>query len=157
MGQETRSGETGAEPAGEQPPEAADESPPPPPGDPNEVRLVGRLAAPAEMRTLPSGTMIATFRLIVRRPPTMPRPGAGRHPTVDVIDCVAWAQPLQEALRRCRTNERLEVRGALRRRFWRSSASDAQRRSSSFEVELTTVARVGLTGSSTSATGEPPS
>ena len=35
----------------------------------NDVTLVGRLAAPAEERTLPSGTVLVTFRVIVGRPP----------------------------------------------------------------------------------------
>ena len=36
--------------------------------DRNDVVLRGRLSAPAEVRTLPSGDTLVSFRLVVRRP-----------------------------------------------------------------------------------------
>ena len=36
--------------------------------DRNDVVLRGRVSAPAEIRTLPSGDPLLTFRLVVRRP-----------------------------------------------------------------------------------------
>jgi len=126
--------------AGDEAPEgpAADGGAPPGhPGDRNEVHLIGRLAAPVESRTLPSGSTIATFRLIVRRPPQEPRPTGGRSPTIDVIDCVAWSEPLREAVVRCRAGDMIEVQGSLRRRFWRAPAT-----ASRCEVELASANRL---------------
>jgi single-strand DNA-binding protein len=119
-------------------PEADRDASPGHPGDRNEVHLVGRLAAPVEARTLPSGSMIATFRLIVRRPPREPRPSGGRSPTIDVIDCVAWSEPLRSVVARCKAGDMIEVRGSLRRRFWRAPAT-----ASRCEVELVSAGRLG--------------
>jgi single-strand DNA-binding protein len=113
------------------------------PGDRNEVHLIGRLAAPVESRTLPSGAMIAIFRLIVRRPPPQPRPAVGRTPTVDVIDCVAWTEPLQQSVARYRAGDMIEVAGALRRRFWRTPGPGATGPASRCEVELTSASQLG--------------
>ncbi len=51
----------------------------------NEVLLVGRVAAVAEERELPSGDLLSTFRLVVDRPPGVRGtaggpPGHDRHP-----------------------------------------------------------------------------
>jgi single-strand DNA-binding protein len=116
---------------------------PPAPGDRNEVNLVGRLAALAAPRTIPSGSKIAIFRLIVRRPPERARARARRSSAVDVIDCVAWTDPLQDAMFRCKPGDMIEVRGALRRRFWRTATSAGRSPASRYEVELTTAVRLG--------------
>lgn len=116
--------------------------------DANEVRLVGRLAAPPVRRALPSGDELVSFRLVVGRPAERARPaarpgatqaGAGRVPSVDTLDCAAWRKGVQRALERARAGDVLEVRGALRRRFWRSPGGGAASRS---EVEVVTVRRV---------------
>jgi len=114
-----------------------------PPGDRNEVHLIGRLAAPVESRTLPSGAVMAIFRVIVRRPPAQTPPATVRVPTVDVIDCVAWTEPLRESVAGFRTGDMLEVEGGLRRRFWRSTASGGSGPVSRYEIELTSVSRLG--------------
>lgn len=55
----------------------------------NEVLLVGRLSAPVEQRTLPSGDVLATWRLVVDRPPARRPLREGARPvTVDTLDCV---------------------------------------------------------------------
>jgi single-strand DNA-binding protein len=92
----------------------------------NEVLLVGRLAAPAEERTLPSGDVLVTFRLVVQRPPGG-RSTARRVPTVDTLDCVAWRAPVRRSVLGWSAGAEVEVTGALRRRFWRGPTGAASR------------------------------
>ncbi len=101
----------------------------------NEVHLVGRLAAEAQARELPSGDVVTTFRLVVAR--NTPNRAGSRAPTVDTIDCAAWTKSTQRALRSCATGDVVEVTGALRRRFWRGAQGPASRS----EVEVTSVRR----------------
>lgn len=129
------------EPTGGGPPDAVTEPEPPadPPGAPrNEVVLVGRLAAEVEERTLPSGDVLATWRLVVGRPPARPRRDGGRPVTVDTLDCVAWTGRLRQSARRLRPGDVVQVEGALRRRFWRAGAGAASR----CEVEVTALRRL---------------
>ena len=58
--------------------------------DRNNVVLRGRMSAPAELRTLPSGDTLVTFRLVVRR--AEPRV---RGQSVDVLTCVTYDRSLQ--------------------------------------------------------------
>ena len=58
--------------------------------DRNDVVLRGRMSAPAEIRTLPSGDPLLTFRLVVRRPE--PR---ARGQSVDVLTCITYDRGLQ--------------------------------------------------------------
>ena len=58
--------------------------------DRNDVVLRGRMSAPAEIRTLPSGDTLLTFRLVVRRPE--PR---ARGQSVDVLTCITYDRSLQ--------------------------------------------------------------
>ncbi|MGY1604346.1 single-stranded DNA-binding protein [Geodermatophilus sp. SYSU D00815] len=83
--------------------------------DRNDVLLRGRLSAPAEMRTLPSGDALVTFRLIVRRPEPRAR---GR--SVDVLNCVTYDRALQRRVALWQPGDVVEVEGALQRRFWRT-------------------------------------
>ena len=90
----------------------------------NEVVLVGRLSAPVEERTLPSGDVIATWRLIVNRPPEAL---AARRATVDVLDCASFRREVRRAAARWVAGDLVEVTGALRRRFWRAAGQAASR------------------------------
>lgn len=92
----------------------------------NEVQLSGRLAAPAESRTLPSGDEIASFRLVVERSAATRRRRPGG-PSVDTLDCVAWRAPLRRAAAGWVAGSEIEVTGALRRRFWRTPAGVVSR------------------------------
>lgn len=115
--------------------------PEPDDGHRNEVALVGRLAAEPESRELPSGSVIMTFRLVVRREPEpreRARQGEGRAPTVDTLDCVAWRADLRRQLARWHPGDVVELDGTLRRRFWRSPGGPASRT----EVEAHRVRRV---------------
>jgi single-strand DNA-binding protein len=88
--------------------------------DRNDVVLRGRMSAPAELRTLPSGDTLVTFRLIVRR--LQPRAG-GR--TVDVLPCVSYDRALQRRAAAWQPGDTIEVEGALQRRFWRTGSGTA--------------------------------
>jgi single-strand DNA-binding protein len=88
--------------------------------DRNDVVLRGRLSAPAELRTLPSGDTLITFRLVVRRPE--PR---ARGQSVDVLSCISHDRALQRRAAAWQPGEVIEVEGALQRRFWRTGAGTA--------------------------------
>lgn len=98
----------------------------------NEVHLRGRLAAPAVERQLPSGDLVAVFRLVVDRPPTR-----GSAVRVDTLDCAVFLADLRRRVARCEPGEVLEVEGALRRRFFRGAGGAASR----YEVEVRALAR----------------
>ncbi len=116
-------------------------------GDPavehrNEVVLAGRLAAAPEVRTLPSGDLLTSFRLVVGRPPAA-RGRSGREPSprpvpVDTLDCVAWRSAVRRSASGWLPGDILEVTGALRRRFWRSPGGTASR----CEVEVVAARRL---------------
>ncbi|MGN6472410.1 MAG: single-stranded DNA-binding protein [Mycobacteriales bacterium] len=98
----------------------------------NEVLVVGRLSTSAEARELPSGDEVVSWRLVVDRPSTAPRAG------VDVIDCVAFAARVRRAALKWHPGDVIEVEGALRRRFWRTSSGTASR----YELETSRAGRV---------------
>jgi single-strand DNA-binding protein len=102
----------------------------------NEVHLVGRLAAEPVSRELPSGDLVVTFRLIVTRDRTT-RAAAARSATVDTIDCAAWTKAAQRSVRAWEPGDVVDVRGALRRRFWRSPHGPSSRS----EVEVSSARR----------------
>lgn len=102
----------------------------------NEVHLVGRLAAPPVPRELPSGDLVVTFRLVVARDRTA-RAVAARAATVDTIECAAWTKAAQRSVRAWEPGDAVEVRGALRRRFWRSAGGPSSRT----EVEVSSARR----------------
>ena len=79
----------------------------------NEVTLIRRLSAPAELRELPSGDRAAVWRLVVRRR------GKGRRlaSSVDTIDCVSFQKALVNRSLRWEAGIWLRVDGELRRRF----------------------------------------
>ncbi len=105
----------------------------------NEVVLVGRVAAQTEERTLPSGDVISTWRLIVDRPRgTRTVPQGVRPSTVDTLDCVAWTAGVRRTARTLAAGDVVSVAGALRRRFWRAGAGAVSR----CEVEVAAVKRL---------------
>ena len=105
----------------------------------NEVVLVGRVSAPAEERELPSGDVIATWRVVVARPPAKrPRADGGRTVTIDTIDCVAWTGPLRRTARGLAAGDVVSVEGSLRKRYWQAGAATASR----CEVEVMRVRRL---------------
>lgn len=104
----------------------------------NEVLLVGRVAAVAEERELPSGDLLSTFRLVVDRPPGVRGTAGGRPVTIDTLDCSCWAAGVRRTARSLTPGDVVEVAGALRRRFWRAGAAAASRT----EVEVSGLRRL---------------
>lgn len=103
----------------------------------NEVVLVGRVAAAAEERELPSGDLLVSFRLVVDRPAPV-RPPPGRGVTVDTLDCAAWGAGARRTAKALGPGDVVEVEGALRRRFWRAGAAAVSRT----EVEVGALRRL---------------
>jgi single-strand DNA-binding protein len=96
----------------------------------NEVRLVGRLGAPAEEKELPSGAVVVQFRVVVGRPPGPER--VPRRPSVDTLDCTVWTGRAKRSALTWRAGDVVEVTGSMRRRFFRTVAGTASR----VEVEV---------------------
>ena len=96
----------------------------------NEVRLVGRVSGAPEQRVLPSGDAVWTLRLVVRRP-TGGRQARNRQ-SVDTLDCAVWGGRARRSVASWAAGDVVEVRGALRRRFFRAGGAPASR----VEVEV---------------------
>ena len=109
----------------------------------NEVRLCGRLSAPAEERTLPSGDVIVTLRVVIPRARPARRLGSvegePRSGQVDTIDVVCWSASTRRAALRLDAGVGIEIEGSLRRRFFATPCG----RQSRYEVEAQTVRRPG--------------
>lgn len=88
--------------------------------DRNDVVLRGRLSAPAEVKTLPSGDTLVSFRLVVRRPE--PRV---RGQSTDTLPCIAYDRALQRRITAWQAGDVVDVEGALQRRFWRTGSGTA--------------------------------
>jgi single-strand DNA-binding protein len=88
----------------------------------NEVRLVGRLSRDPELRTLPSGDALWTFRVVVPRPD----PGPSRA-VVDALDCSVWSGRPRRTVATWRAGDLVEVTGAVRRRFFRAGGGAVSR------------------------------
>jgi single-strand DNA-binding protein len=110
---------------------------------PNQVRLVGRLAAAPRLRELPSGDTVWNLRVVVERPPLPPGRDRPRQ-RVDSLECAVWAGRLKKQVERWEAGDVVDVSGALRRRFFRAGGATVSR----VEVELTGGRRVQrVTGS----------
>ncbi|HET7682805.1 MAG TPA: single-stranded DNA-binding protein [Marmoricola sp.] len=94
----------------------------------NEVLLRGRVRSDAELRELPSGTALVTLRVVVPR--SQPDP-SGRKAS-DWVDCAVWSARLRARLGGWRAGDLVEVRGSLRRRFYRAGGDTGTR----LEVEV---------------------
>jgi single-strand DNA-binding protein len=102
-------------------------------GDTNEVHLTGRVSGAPERRTLPSGDEVASFRIVVRR-----EPGGPTRVTVDTIDIACWGGRTRRRAGTLAPDDVVEVRGALRRRFFRTPGGPRSR----YEVEASTIRRL---------------
>lgn len=97
----------------------------------NEVRLVGRVSAESEERTMPSGDTLRSFRVVVDRR----QPRGRSKQTVDALECVAWGGRVKRSIATWRPGDVVEITGCLRRRFFRTAVGAASR----VEVEVMTV------------------
>ncbi|WP_375476163.1 single-stranded DNA-binding protein [uncultured Jatrophihabitans sp.] len=86
----------------------------------NRIFLRGKLAGPPLLRDLPSGDVLAVFRLTVARPP-------GEQVRVDSLECASTKPRVLRVLTRAAVGDTLEVDGSLRRRFWRAPTGPASR------------------------------
>jgi single-strand DNA-binding protein len=111
----------------------------PSPAGENSVVLVGKVAGDATDRELPSGDVLITWRLVVRRPPPARRVPEGIRPTsVDTIDCASWRGDVRRTVKGWADGDLVRVEGSLRRRFWRTATGTASR----CEVEVTRARRL---------------
>jgi len=107
----------------------------------NVVRLTGRLGLGLRELTLPSGDEVVSFHLVVARPPrgAQAQERRPREPTVDTLACAAWTSRSRRSVLASEPGDLMEVEGALRRRFRRSSGGSPV---SFYEVEASRVRRV---------------
>jgi len=104
----------------------------------NEVVLGGRVSGEPTIRVLPSGDELVSWRLVVGRDNRGASPGGRQLPTVDTIDCVAFKAGVRRTAARWAGGEVIEVRGELRRRFWRGAHGAASR----CEVEVLEIKKI---------------
>lgn len=103
----------------------------------NFVHLRGRLAADPVYRELPSGDVLAVFRITVARPP-------GERARVDSIECATVKLRAHKTLARAEPGDDVELTGCLHRRFWRTPGGPASRYA--VDVETMRVTRAGRRG-----------
>lgn len=96
----------------------------------NEVVLRGRVSGDPVERTLPTGSTLVSFRVVLPRQRTTMT--AGSKAVSDWIECSAWGARVRQQAARWRAGDQVEVRGSLRRRFFRAAGQSR----SSVEVEV---------------------
>lgn len=84
----------------------------------NEVRIVGRLGARVEERSMPSGDTWTTFSVTVDRA----NPDRWSSVSVDSIACVARTARVRKSVSSLEPGHWVEVTGSLHRRFWRTGS-----------------------------------
>ena len=99
----------------------------------NEVRLVGRVTSLAIAKVLPSGDKVVEFRVVIGREKI--RNGKKE---VDSLDIAAWSASARRAALAVKIDTWVEVRGSVRRRFWRAPTGLASR----WQVEASDVVRL---------------
>jgi single-strand DNA-binding protein len=99
----------------------------------NEVRLVGRVTSLAVEKELPSGDKVVEFRVVIGR-------GKLRNgkKEVDSLDIAAWSAKARRAALAVKIDSWVEVKGSVRRRFWRAPTGLASR----WQVEASEVVRL---------------
>lgn len=96
----------------------------------NSVRLRGRVSSEPTSRTLPSGDVIVTLRVVLPRAQS-PMSAKSRQAS-DWVDCAAWGGRSRRTVARWNVGDLVEIEGALRRRFFRAQS----RTSTRVEVEV---------------------
>ena len=105
----------------------------------NEVFLVGKVSGEPQERELPSGDLIVSVRLVVRRAPSKSSKEATRKgPVIDTIYCTAWLSAARRTMLGLAPGDTVEVTGAVHRRFWKVGGALASR----YEVEVAKVRRI---------------
>jgi single-strand DNA-binding protein len=111
-----------------------------PPEARNCVFLAGRVSSAPIERELPSGDRVLTFRVVMTREPTAMT--ARSKQVSDWVDCAAWSGRARRSVASWQVGDRVEIEGALRRRFFRG----ANGASSRVEVEVLGARRVVRAG-----------
>ena len=99
----------------------------------NEVRLVGRVTSLAVEKELPSGDKVVEFRVVIGREKS---PNGKKE--VDSLDIAAWSAKARRAALAVKIDTWVEVKGSVRRRFWRAPTGLASR----WQVEASEVVRL---------------
>ncbi len=95
----------------------------------NEVLLRGRVSGEPVEKELPSGDMVVEFRIVV---PRKSRVG------VDTLDIAAWTSKTRRTGLTLKSEEWVEVNGAVRRRFWQAPNGLASR----WQIEASAISRI---------------
>ena len=95
----------------------------------NKVELNGRVSGKPTEKILPSGDTVVEFRLIIDRDD---REG------VDTLDIAAWKSQLRKRALSLEAEEWIEIKGVLRRRFWKGKAGITSR----WQVEARELSRI---------------
>ena len=99
----------------------------------NEVNLVGRVTSLAVEKMLPSGDRVVEFRLVIGRDKSR-----GSKKEVDSLDIAAWSSKTRKAALALKIDTWVEIKGSVRRRFWRAPTGLASR----WQVEASEVVRL---------------
>ena len=99
----------------------------------NEVNLVGRVTSLAIEKMLPSGDRVVEFRLVIGRDKSR-----GSKKEVDSLDIAAWSSKTRKAALSLKIDTWVEIKGSVRRRFWRAPTGLASR----WQVEASEVVRL---------------
>ncbi|RYE77418.1 MAG: single-stranded DNA-binding protein [Myxococcales bacterium] len=83
-------------------------------GHVNTVAFRGRVTKVPEERELPSGTVVSTLRISVRRDETPMTRGSKQ--SSDWFDCTAWTAALRRRMKSWQVGDEVEIVGAVRRR-----------------------------------------
>ena len=95
----------------------------------NEVLLRGRVSGESAEKELPSGDRVVEFRIVI---PRNSREG------VDTLDIAAWTAKTRRTALTLKSEEWVEVAGAVRRRFWQAPSGLASR----WQIEASTISRI---------------
>jgi single-stranded DNA-binding protein len=98
----------------------------------NDVSLVGRITAEPLCKPLPSGAELVQWRMFVKRPPEKWHGLT----TGDSVPCISFDPTFHELVAGWRRGDLVEVRGALRRRVWRTPEGAMASR---YDVEVSDV------------------
>lgn len=95
----------------------------------NNVLLRGRVSGEPSERELPSGDHVVEFRIVV---------GRGSRDGVDTLDIAAWSAKSRRESLSLKSDEWVEISGAVRRRFWKAPSGVASR----WQIEASEISRI---------------
>jgi single-strand DNA-binding protein len=96
----------------------------------NKVYLLGNLTRDPESRTLPSGTVLASFGLAVNR--SYRKADGEEVEETTFVDIDAFGRPAENILKYCKKGDPLMVEGRLRYQSWETEAGDKRSKLSVF-------------------------